>query len=280
VSGPEISVIVPVYRDWDELAGFLDAYAGQQGRDRAELIVVDNDPEGCAAAPPGARLMRCARPGSYAARNVGAAAARGARLLFTDADCRPRPGWLGAHLALGAQATIGAGPVHMTAGPDPGRWEVFDLVRGIPQAAYVAHGYGATANLSVPAATFRRLAGFDAGRLSGGDAEFCRRAGRAGVPTRLVAEAVTRHPARASRAALLRKLRRVKGGQIAAGPLPRRLVWTLRTCTPPVREAVRYLSAPHPPRHRLTAVGVRFQLWGAELAEMARLWAGGAPERR
>ena len=71
----------------------------------------------------------------------------------------------------------------------------YELVRGIPQARYVARGYAATANLAVPADLFRRLGGFDAARRSGGDAGFFRRAGRAGHPVTLVPDAVVPTPA-------------------------------------------------------------------------------------
>ena len=152
--------------------------------------------------------------------------------------------------------------------------------RGIPQAAYVARGYAATANLAVPRAVFAALGGFDARRRSGGDADLCRRAGRAGHPLALVEAAVVAHPCRADWALLATKARRIKGGQIAAGPLPRRVAWTLRTLAPPLADSRAYLAAAHPWRQRLVAVAVRFRLWGVELAETARLLAGGPPERR
>jgi len=105
-------------------------------------------------------------------------------------------------------------------------------------------------------------------------------AGALGHPLRLVPEAGAAHPARADWAALASKARRIKGGQIAAGPLSRRIAWGLRTLSPPVRDAAAYLASAHPLRRRLIAVAVRLRLWGVELAETARLLAGGAPERR
>ena len=288
------SVIVPVYRQWDLLPRLLADLAGQRAAPgfevpAFEVILVDNDPgapgEGARAPrdPPGLALRRvaCATPGSYVARNAGAAAARGAWLVFTDADCAPEPFWLAALAAAAAAhpGTLLAGPVAVVGGDPPNPCEIYDMIRGIPQARYVARGYAATANLAVPAAVFAALGGFDARRFSGGDAEFCRRAGAVGHPLRLVAEAVTRHPARADWAELEDKARRIKGGQIRGGPPLRRIAWSLRTLLPPLRDARAYLGAAAPRRWRAIAVALRFRLWRVELAEMLRLLAGGAPRR-
>jgi glycosyltransferase involved in cell wall biosynthesis len=285
---PDFSIVVPVYRQWHLVPALLAALAAQRlAPGRAELVLVNNDPAQTppplpASPPLPARLVACPAPGAYAARNAGAAAARGAWLVFTDADCRPEPGWLAA-LARAAAASPGAllaGPVRVTSdAARPNACEIYEVVRGIPQASYVARGYAATANLALPAGLFRALGGFDPGRFSGGDAAFCRRAGAAGHPLRLVEDAVVGHPARADWPALARKARRIKGGQIAAGPLPRRLAWTLRTLAPPLRDAAAFLRRDQPLPRRLTAIALRFGLWGVELAETLRLLAGARPER-
>jgi glycosyltransferase involved in cell wall biosynthesis len=41
-------------------------------------------------------LIEQANAGPATARNAGAQASRGAYVVFTDDDCRPDPGWLGA----------------------------------------------------------------------------------------------------------------------------------------------------------------------------------------
>ncbi len=97
------SVIVPSFNRPDRLRGCLEALSAQDFGDY-EVIVVDDGsaaPLGPVCAP-FAPLVRCLRQdnaGPAKARNAGAAAARGAFLAFTDDDCRPRPGWLGALLA-------------------------------------------------------------------------------------------------------------------------------------------------------------------------------------
>jgi glycosyltransferase involved in cell wall biosynthesis len=286
---PRISVIVPVYRHWDLAPGLLAALAAQSLEAAAfEVVLVDNapdEPRPALALPPNARVTPCAAQGSYAARNAGVAAARGALLAFTDADCRPEPGWLAAlDAAAAAPATAGrllAGPVRLTgAGDPPNPYEVYDLIRGIPQERYVRHGYAATANLAVPAEVFAALGGFDARRRSGGDAAFCRRALLRGRRLAFVPEAAVTHPVRGSWEALAVKARRVKGGQITGGGLVWRASWLLRTLTPPLRATRRFLAAPRPWAERRAALGVLYRLWGVELAETARLLSGGAPERR
>ena len=283
---PEISVVVPVYRHWGLVPDLLAALGRQTiGPDRFEILLVDNDPAAGTAPPPlpgDARILACAAPGSYAARNAGVASARGALIVFTDADCRPDPDWLEA-LREAARTRPGdllAGPVRMTAPERPNAFAAYDLVRGIPQAAYVRRGYAATANLAVPAAVFRALGGFDARRFSGGDAAFCRRTGAAGHAITLVRGAVVSHPCRTGWDGIATKARRTKGGQIRGGSLPRRVTWTLRTLSPPVRDTLAYLRAPFPVRERAMAIAVRFRIWGVELAETVRLLAGGTPERR
>jgi GT2 family glycosyltransferase len=279
----QISVIVPVHRHWHLLPALLDALRAQALAEPLEILIVNNDAPTAPPAldlPPNARILPCAIPGSYAARNTGAAAAGGRLLVFTDADCRPEPGWLAAFAAADDGRSLLAGPVAMRPPPAPNRYAIYDLVRGIPQARYIARGYATTANLAVPAPAFHAVGGFDAARRSGGDADFCRRAGRAGYAIRLVDGAVVAHPCREDWAALVLKARRIKGGQIRAGPLPRRLAWTLRSLSPPIRDTRAYLASPHPWRFRRTAIAVRFRLWGVELAETARLLAGGEPERQ
>lgn len=288
--GPDMTVIVPVWRHWSRIPALLSRIEQQTGLVHPPQVVIVNN-EAPAPPPPidlseGARIVDCAVPGSYAARNAGAAAARGRWLVFTDADCLPEPGWLAAYAgaATGAGAGAGtgglmAGPVRMVLPDDPTPAAIFDAVRGIPQDRYVARGYGATANLAVRADIFAALGGFDATRLSGGDAEFCRRAGRAGHAVTLVPGAVVSHPARADWASLVAKARRVKGGQVAAGPPLRRVAWAAKTALPPLDEIARYARAPHPARHRAIAATVRLRLWGAEVVEAARLLAGKPPER-
>src|SRR5919107_2893076 len=99
---PFLSVIVPTFQRPDGLSRCLDALAAQElPRARFEVVVVDDG----SAEPPRAivsrfmprldvRLIVQQNAGPAAARNAGAAAARGTLLVFTDDDCRPDPRWL------------------------------------------------------------------------------------------------------------------------------------------------------------------------------------------
>ena len=282
---PRFSVVVPVYRQWDLVPELLAGLAAQVDAPGHELVLVDNEPGAArpSLAHPGLRLVECATPGAYAARNAGTAAASGDWLVFTDADCRPAPGWLAAlgAAAGAAPATLLAGPVRVvTSGSHPGPYAAYDRIRGIPQAHYVRLGYAATANLAVPRAAFDAVGGFDAGRFSGGDAAFCRAARHKGYGIRLVPGAVVDHPGRTTWEAIATKARRVKGGQVTGGSQRQRATWALRTLTPPFRLAIRFLRSDAPWPERRAAIAVLFRLWGVELAEMMRLLAGGPPERR
>jgi hypothetical protein len=215
---------------------------------------------------------------------MGASQSQGQWLVFTDADCVPHRDWL---VALQAAARtersfLLAGPVNIVAASERPNWcEVYDMVRGIPQAHYVKRGYAATANLAVSKEVFDALGGFDGRRYSGGDAEFCRRAGVRGFRIRFVGGAAVAHPARDTWEELSTKARRVKGGQLTAGSLKRRTLWHFATCLPPIRESLRLLrNRAFPTHYRLIAVAVQLRLWLVQIAEMLRLLGGRVPERR
>lgn len=269
------SVIVPIYNDWQKLPKLLECLDKQTlNRRDFEVILVDNASEDYSPPEsllPNARIEFCTIPGSYAARNQGIVQASGEWLVFTDADCRPNAAWLESLMAAADRSdekTLLAGSVKMVASNQPpSRWEIYDLVRGIPQEWYVKRGYAATANLAVPAPLMARLGGFDTRRLSGGDAELCRRAIGRGAVLQYVPNAVIEHPARVSRAELLAKLRRIKAGQVASGDWLRRL----RSFFPPVIEGWKLLNAVEwPLGYRLTAIAMQLSLWPVEMLEALR----------
>ncbi len=116
-SAPLISVVVPTRDRPNALSRCLDALAAQTVDDSLEILVVDDgssSPRAVATAVarhPRAILIRRAGRGPAAARNVGARAATGAVVCFTDDDCLPEPQWAEQFLAAlrrGADAAGGA----------------------------------------------------------------------------------------------------------------------------------------------------------------------------
>ena len=286
---PTISVIVPVFEHWHLVPGLLDRLEQQTfNQHKFEVLLVDNgsthfDPP--KLLPANAKVLRCDTPGSYAARNHAIAQAKGEWLAFTDADCLPAEGWLQAYMhrieALHQGPVVLAGAIHMHAKAVPNRYEQYDLVKGIPQAWYVKRGYAVTANLALPASLFLQLGGFNEGRFSGGDAELTRRCVALGIPLHYVPEACVIHPARDSWQAMATKARRIKGGQLTAGTRKQRVLWWLRTFTPPLVAWYRFLcSSRHPLTYRLSACLLQASLWGIEVREAYQIARYGKTERR
>jgi glycosyltransferase involved in cell wall biosynthesis len=282
------SVLVPVFEQWNLVPQLVACLAAQTfPRDRFEIILADNGSSDFAPPPllpANARIVACPHPGSYAARNAAAAEASGEWFVFTDADCLPDPEWLKALDAAAVESgelSILVGAVDVRPLNDvPNAYEIYDSIIGIPQERYAGRGYGATANLTTASRMFRRLGGFDSTRLSGGDAEFCRRAVGQGARTVFVPGARVGHPARNSWTMLATKSRRILGGQIATGPLRRRAAFLLRALSPPAIAWWRLLHAKRPIGHRAIAMLIQTRLWSLEVREAARLLAGRPAERR
>lgn len=287
---PRVSVIVPTYGDWEALAGCLACLAAQTAP-ASEILVADNNPDDAPpsnfALPANARRVWEPAPGSYAARNAAAAVARGDYLFFTDADCRPEPGWIAAGLAaFEADPALGrvAGPIVLSpAGPTWTAPEIYDRLFNLRQARYVARGYAATANLAVRRRVFERVGPFDAGLRSSGDKEWNVRATALGIPIAYVETMRVAHPARASFEALAGKRTRVAGGKAA---LRRRRgvsarLSLLRFALPSASSVRRILAEPGlGAAMRVELLRLDWRLQRAEGAARRALLAGAEPERR
>lgn len=270
-AAPSVTVVIPVKDDDVRLQRCLAALA-QSTVAPLEVLVLDNgsvSPDVAAVERTGARWISVPSGGSYAARNAGAAVARGTVLAFTDADCVPDPHWIAGGLAALAALPAGAvvgGEIVMFREDGrraPTSAELHDLMFGLPQAFYVTHHrFAVTANLFVTTEAFLRSGCFDAKLFSGGDREWGQRMAADGAVVAFAAGAIVRHPARASISALATKARRTEEGAArvdrnAATP-PR----FLRRLIPPTRSLARRARRPPEPvrRNAIRAVSLEFAL--------------------
>lgn len=206
---PVVSVVIPTHNRLALLSRVLDALAAQgKTRDAMEVVVVaDGCTDGTLAMLAARtdlhlRVLELPGDGPAAARNAGAAAARGSLLIFLDDDVIPGKGFVGAHIAAHRRC-----PDAMVIGPyPPAPHTTPDLFRLRQRHWWTAHfeemarpGHRMrytdvlTGNLSVPAALWARLGGLDPAYHAHEDYELGLRAIRAGVPLVFAADARALH---------------------------------------------------------------------------------------
>lgn len=220
MSVPAVSIVVPTYARPERLAACLEALAAlDPPAGGVEVIVVDDGSPVPAEAVAGPfrgcldlTVLRQVNAGPAAARNAGAAVARGDFLAFTDDDCAPDSNWATALVAGAARhpgALLGGRTVNALAGNPYA--EASGLLLDF-LGAYFAPGTGRVPlvpsnNLAVPAATFRALGGFDESfaLAAGEDRDLCARWHEAGYTTALVPGAVVYHAHQMSLAGFVRQ---------------------------------------------------------------------------
>jgi len=196
-----ISIVIPVRNGARALEDCLAA-ACAAALPANEVVVVDDgstDESAAIAARHPCHLVRLgAGRGASAARNAGAAAARGDVLFFTDADCILGP----QTLARAAAALDAAGPRSVIGGTyetrpfDPGFFPAFQavFVNYHETRRPVDPDYVATHALAIRTADFRASGGFDEQFLPIlEDVEFCHRLRRAGFRLRMDPGVQVRH---------------------------------------------------------------------------------------
>ena len=215
MNAPSVSVIVPVYNEGGKIGECIEALLAQDLTEAEwEVIVVDNGSTDSTADVVADYPVEFVREddavGSYAARNRGIAAAQGAILAFTDADCVPVPGWL--RIAL---AAFEDPAVHVVGGEIAAAPAENEVERYLGAGRFLSHRYGLehpflpyfqTANVFYRREVFQRLGQFSADLISGGDVDMCWRAQAAGLgPIQFVPEASVAHHHRSDRDAMLRQ---------------------------------------------------------------------------
>jgi GT2 family glycosyltransferase len=200
--------VITTVRDGElALPALADALDAQTLRG-FEWVVIDNasrDRTTQVARARGATVVSEPRPGRARACNAGVAATEARLLAFTDADCRPRPGWLERltePLERGEPLVAGRVVVTTTGEPNPiERFEALWRFRDDPQ-----RGWAPTANLGMRRDAFDAIGGFDAGyRHIGEDVDLCLRAGAAGYELTRCPDAVVEHAAESELRPVLRR---------------------------------------------------------------------------
>jgi GT2 family glycosyltransferase len=200
------SVVIATHRRPGPLSACLAGLAAQEDPPAGlEVVVVDDGggvPLEPVLAPARERLditlVTQANAGPAAARNAGAARARGRFLAFTDDDCVPRPDWLRRLLALAVErpgAAVSGRTVNRLRGNPYAEAAQLVIDVGYEQTGHGRRGvpFFTTNNLLVPAAGFHELGGFDPGFRTAEDRDFCARWASTGRAFRHAPEAVVDH---------------------------------------------------------------------------------------
>jgi len=220
VTAPSFSIVIPTYERPDQLETCLAAIAAlDYDRSGVEVIVVDDGTEPASRVEEAVersigalsvRVVRHRHAGPAAARNLGARHARLEFLAFTDDDCAPEPGWLGALArTFVANRRCVAGGRTVNAVPDDPFASASQTLLTYLQGHWRGAGrpFFPSNNLAVSRRAFESLGGFDEGfpLAAGEDREFCDRCLHAGLELVDVEDAVVRHLHRMSLRRFLRQ---------------------------------------------------------------------------
>ena len=212
----DVSVVVPFADAAPYIERAIGALLAQRyPRDRYEIIMVENNSADASPAiarrHPGITVLSEPRPGAYAARNRGAAAAGGAIVVFTDADCAPAPGWLQTMASAFADEGVGVA-LGRVVSPPSACLAVLSAYEH-QRALYIFGGrvaalyYGHTDDMAVRRGLFDRVGPFDE-VARGADMVLVSRAARALGPgvVRYLPDAVVEHLEMTGPATWLRKM--------------------------------------------------------------------------
>ncbi len=163
---PTVSVVIPVYRSQRTLRNCLQSL-GRQSFRSFEVVIVDSSPDAtCGEIVSDFPRVRCRRAGRrlypQEARNLGAAAARGQLLVFTDPDVYPEPDWLerlvGAYRRTG-HVVVGVLACHGQEWLDLGI-HLCKFSKWLPGGAERSVDMSPTAGMLLPRSLFASVGGF------------------------------------------------------------------------------------------------------------------------
>ncbi len=289
---PRVSVVIPTFRMEEPLRACLEHLARQTYRD-FRVLVVDNDvsvdgelgesAERATSVPHSSPLevarFGCAKAGSYHARSAGLARVRSELIAFTDADCRPTPGWLQAAVAAwdaAAKPGVVSGPIRLFPA-DEGPVSQYEMRHSYLAAVANVSDACVTANWLMSTRIYDELGGFDASLKSGADVDLAQRVRAAGYDLVQAPEMIVEHPTRTSLSDLLSKHRRTLGGAWSRTPGPLRTARLLRHVLRRGWTRYRRMRQEADPVSGMLEVQRAVTL--AEIAETIRLARGGEPQR-
>lgn len=208
MTAPLFSVIIPTYNRPQPLAACLNALADSTLPASAYEVIVVADGGAIDPAPVVADATRrlaitlISQPhdGPAAARNTGAAAARGRHLAFTDDDCLPARDWLerlAARCCRHSEAVVGGATLNAL--PDNPFAAASQTLNHYLYEYYLRGrregGFFATNNLVAPRAGFLALGGFDTrfATPAAEDREFCHRWRNQGLHLIYAPEVIVHH---------------------------------------------------------------------------------------
>ncbi len=199
-AGPVASVIIPLFNNAATIEACLQSVRSQTIAEKLEIIVVDDgstDDSVDRIEKHGIRVICQANAGPAAARNAGAANARGNIFLFLDADCVAPPDWvertietMNSSAAVAAMAMIRTELDHPVARLT--QMEIDERYRLLKREQTIDF-------IAAPACACRRsefveLGGFDAAYRFNEDVELAYRLNRLGKSIVLVPDVWVLHP--------------------------------------------------------------------------------------
>jgi glycosyltransferase involved in cell wall biosynthesis len=172
---PTVSVVIPAYNAAATIEQQFRVLEQEDYEGEWEIVVADNGStdrtarvvESWSDRLPVRLVDASDRRGPSAARNIGAAAAKGDIIAFTDADDVVFPGWLAAAASIGV---FGTGPVvKFTDGQPVPRAHPHGARCGMSHLGFLPYSDGS--NFIIRAEAFAAYGGFDEARRTGEDVD-------------------------------------------------------------------------------------------------------------